>query len=253
MARERGNAAIVQLLKQSGATDLSASGVSFKAAIASDRPASGVLTQIDPSTGKQRWPADGKITDTNLLVPVSFTNSIGEFITDAIPARLFANKLIYITTNGGGGTIRLEKLPPDLQGKFGYDPQAAQAADMAEQQKKMREQQFYQQQKEFLDQQARRDAALKMAMQHRYQITGRVIQKISDGLLISMDTTGNNNYVTLLLIGYPNYDNVAADDHVSQYAFGVGTYKYTTVNHSENTIHAFNCDTNAAVEYYLTH
>jgi hypothetical protein len=45
-------------------------------------------TNVDPSTGMLQWPADGKITDTNLFAPISFTNSIGDFITDAIPARI---------------------------------------------------------------------------------------------------------------------------------------------------------------------
>ena len=46
------------------------------------------------------------------------------------------------------GMMPLESLSQDLQEKFGYDPQTAQAADDAEQAKKAREQQIVQQQRE---------------------------------------------------------------------------------------------------------
>jgi hypothetical protein len=48
----------------------------------------------------------------------------------------------------------LDSLPEDLRKKFGYDPQAAQAADEAEQAKKDRQQQIVQQQQEIAVQQA---------------------------------------------------------------------------------------------------
>lgn len=121
-------------------------------------------TNVNPSTGRPQWPADGKITDTNFQMPVSFTNSIGDFIPDAIPARLFANKLIYTTAEGGGGTIRLEKLPPDLQKKFGYNPSDAAAADIADKQKKEQREQFRRQQTELAAQEANWDAELKNAI-----------------------------------------------------------------------------------------
>lgn len=112
-------------------------------------------TNVDPSTGMPQWPADGKITDTNLLVPVSFTNSIGNFITDAIPARLFANKLIYITANGGGGTIRLDRLPEELRERFGYNERMADLAEKNDRIKKEREDQIHHQQLQAIREQAK--------------------------------------------------------------------------------------------------
>jgi hypothetical protein len=246
-----GKAAIVQLQAWLD----NASGKPVNAGVASDKPASDVLTYIDPSTRKPRWPADGKITDTNLLVPVSFTNSIGEFIPDAIPARLFANKLIYITTNGGGGTIRLEKLPPDLQAKFNYNHDAAAEADQVDADKKGREAVSRQQQKELADQQAQWDAALNKALAKKARFYCDVIQKIDAGLLVSSPGSYSTDVssVTLLVKDYPHYDSVAAQDQILVSAFPIGLYSYTTVNHSENTIHVWTCSTNVAVEYYLTH
>ena len=247
-----GKAAIVQLQAWLD----NASGKTVNAGVASDKTTSDVLTHnFDPSTRKPRWPVDGKITDTNLLVPVSFTNSIGEFIPDAIPARLFANKLIYITTNGGGGTIRLEKLPPVLQAKFNYNHDAAAEADQVDADKKTREAVSRQQQKELADQQAQWDAAVNKALAKKTQFYCDVIQKIDAGLLVSSPGSYSTEVssVTLLVKDYPHYDTVAAQDQILVRAFPIGLYSYTTVNHSENTIHVWTCSTNVAVEYYLTH
>jgi ankyrin repeat protein len=254
MARERGNAAIVQLLKKSGATDLSPLEALSKRQLHSTSQLD-VPTQIDPSTGRQRWPADGKITDTNLLVPVSFTNSIGEFITDAIPARLFANKLIYITTNGGGGTIRLENLPPDLRAKFHYNQDAAAEADQIDADKKARMNEYARQQAVVAQSEFERSEAEKRAGQHKAMIIGYVIQKIDAGLLVSwnLGTEENSDRRTILLKDHPNYATLAANDGIYCWAFNDGLYSYTTVNKSENTVHAFTCSTNAAIDYYLTH
>ena len=52
------------------------------------------------------------------------------------------------------GTMRMDSLPEDLLQKIGYDPQAAQADDDAENQKKARQQELAQQLREFIAQQA---------------------------------------------------------------------------------------------------
>jgi hypothetical protein len=77
-------------------------------------------------------------TNTNsVTVFISFTNTVGEYITNAEVVSLAPNKLVY-RANGGlsGGTIRLEKLPPDLQAKFNYDPDEANKADQIENDKR---------------------------------------------------------------------------------------------------------------------
>ncbi len=80
-------------------------------------------------------------TNTNSApIIVSFTNSVGFYVTNAEVVSVAPNKLIY-RANGGlvAGTIRLEKLPPDLQAKFNYDPDEANKADQMENDKKIAE------------------------------------------------------------------------------------------------------------------
>jgi ankyrin repeat protein len=129
IAKRMGNVPIMQLLRQAGATALSAADSSFNVAVASG-------TNTDSS---------GYVTNEALLTLFTLTNSAGDVITNAVLVKLTANKFIY-KTPGGGGMMPLASLPEDLQEKFGYDPQAAQAADDADQQKKVRQQQLYQQQ-----------------------------------------------------------------------------------------------------------
>jgi ankyrin repeat protein len=138
IAKQMGNAPIVQLLRQAGATALSASDSSFNVAVASG-------TNTDTS---------GYVTNEALLTPFTLTNSAGDVTTNAVLVKLTANKFVYKTDAGGMGMLPLASLPEDLRKKFGYDPQAAQADDEAEQAKKARQQQYDQQQRELAAQQA---------------------------------------------------------------------------------------------------
>jgi len=138
IAKRMGNAAIVQLLRQAGATASSASESFFNAAVASG-------TNTDSS---------GYVTNAALLTPFTLTNSVGDVITNAVLVKLTPNKFIYKTPNGGEGMMPLASLSKDLREKFGYDPQAAQAADEVENQKKARQQEIAQQQQDFAAQQA---------------------------------------------------------------------------------------------------
>ena len=227
-----GYAAIAQLLRQAGANALSASGSSFNAVVASG-------TNTDSS---------GYVSNAVLLTPFTLTNSAGNVVTDAVLVKLMPNKFLYKTLSGGEMAIRpLESLSKDLQEKFGYDPQVAQVADYADQQKKARQQALAQQQQLAMNAQAKWDAALATALKHKGQLEGKVIQKISGGLLVSM------NEKIYLLKDYPGYDNAVSDDYVNYPTFGIGSYTYETVNKSENTIRTLTCSTNVAVNYYLTH
>jgi hypothetical protein len=130
IAKRLGNASIVQLLRQAGAIALSASDSSFNVAVAS-------RTNTDSS---------GYVTNAVLLTPFTLTNSVGDVITNAVLVKLTVNKFVYKTDAGAMGMLTLASLPEDLRRKFGYDPQAAQAADDAEQANKARQQQIVQQQ-----------------------------------------------------------------------------------------------------------
>jgi ankyrin repeat protein len=138
IARRIGNMAVVRLLQQAGATASSASESSFNPVVASG-------TNTDRS---------GNVTNAALLIPFTLTNSAGNVITNAVLVQLTPNKFIYKTAVGGMGMLPLASLPEDLRKKFGYDLQAAQAADETDQRKKARQQQYAQQQREFAAQQA---------------------------------------------------------------------------------------------------
>ncbi|MGB7749394.1 MAG: hypothetical protein WBN75_19140 [Verrucomicrobiia bacterium] len=190
-------------------------------------------------------------TNTNSApIFISFTNTVGEYITNAQVVSLAPNKLVYRAADGlGGGTIRLEKLPPELQAKLNYDPDEANKADQIDNDRKAadREKQAIAQFQ--ANEQARRDEAYQKILKHRVYITGKIIQKIDDGLLLSCPV--DDGYMTILLRNHPRYDVLAAQDEVQIYGFPLGTYSYTTVNNSKNTIHDWTCDTNIAISYYL--
>ncbi len=117
---------------------------SVNAVFTTEKPSSFARTNTDSS---------GYVTNANLLTPFTVTNSAGVVFTNAVLVKLMPNKFIYKTPGGAMGTLRLDSLPEDLLQKIGYDPQAAQAADEAENQKKARQQELAQQQRAFAAQQ----------------------------------------------------------------------------------------------------
>jgi TPR repeat protein len=121
------------------------SGNSTNVIVASNKPSGFAQTNTDSS---------GYVTNANLLTPFTVTNSAGEVFTNAVLVKLMPNKFIYKTPGGAMGILRLDSLPEDLLQKIGYDPQAAQATDEAENQKKARQQELAQQQRAFAAQQA---------------------------------------------------------------------------------------------------
>src|ERR1035437_9103176 len=118
---------------------------SVNAVFTTEKASSFAITNTDSS---------GYVTNANLLTPFTVTNSAGVVFTNAVLVKLMPNKFIYKTPGGAMGTLRLDALPEDLLQKIGYDPQVAQAADEAENQKKARQQELAQQQRAFAAQQA---------------------------------------------------------------------------------------------------
>jgi ankyrin repeat protein len=179
-AKQKGDAAIVQLLQQAGATksssvkqdeemtkdlkELQESSDAISNSLRNlQQPAAVPVTFSVSVPEKPVKPAfvfgtnadsAGYVTNAALLTPFTLTNTAGDVITNAVLSKLTANKFIYKTPSGGMGMLPLGSLPEDLLKKIGYDPQAAQAADDAENQKKAREQELAQQQRAFAAQQA---------------------------------------------------------------------------------------------------
>jgi len=198
--------------------------------------------------------SSGYVTNAALLTPFTLTNSEGNVFTDAVFVKITANKFIYKAGNGTMGTKRLDTLPPELLARIGYDPSNAAAADFKEQQQK----EALRRQQELDRQQRARDALVQEVLKSQEKITGDVIQKIDAGLLLT--TPGRaypdvpyDEWRTILLADYPNTETAVAKDQIFANGFPIGTFSYTTVNNSQNTIRMWTCDTNRAVEYYIEH
>ncbi len=71
---------------------------------------------------------------------ISFTNANGVFITNATAIKMAENKLLYRIPEGGG-IVRLDSLPTNIQAMFNYNPAKAAIADQHERQAKMVQQQ----------------------------------------------------------------------------------------------------------------
>jgi ankyrin repeat protein len=220
VARKNGNTAIVQLLQP------------VNLAVASG-------TNTDSS---------GYVTNTDLLTPFTLTNSAGDVVTNAVLVKLTPNKFIYKTPDGAEGMLPLKSLPENLRSKFGYDPTYAALADRFETEKK---EEIYQQQQIQLEQKSRLDNANKEMTNHVWTLYGRVVQKIDEGLLVSLKMDDYKTQI-ILLKDYPNESGAAEDDEIKRtVAYQTGNFSYDTVNGSKSTIHVFTCSKNVALEYYL--
>jgi hypothetical protein len=220
-------------------------------------------------------------TNTNTApIFISFTNSTGDFITNAEVTKVLPNKLYYEIPSGGG-CVRLDALPAAERAQFNYDPYAANQADTDEALKKKREQQY------LADVAAQK--ALEMGKaecaQSRKTVSGKVIQKIEEGLLVdsgreALDEVGvtTSHYYAngdasggttdavfegtkpgatclglVLLEDDPDYDQIVDDNLVQAIAYPDGQFTYTTANNSSKTIRRFTMDFNKAFDYWKSH
>jgi hypothetical protein len=201
---------------------------------------------------------------------ISFTNSLGDYVTNAEVVSWSANKLIYRTEGGlGGGTIHLDKLPPELQAKFNYNPEAAAKADLLESERKLKERTAQAEQREQLQLLADREANREKMNKQATKIEGRVIQTLDKGVLISCFSSRDRSFFPdeiykswqsknlfgtldeaeniIFLVDYPFKNQLAADDTLGTVAYPDGFYKYSTVNHSENTVRRYTSSLDQAV------
>lgn len=203
--------------------------------------------------------SSGYVTNANLLAPFTLTNSVGDVITDAVLVKLTANKFVYKTPSGAMGMLRLDSLSKDLQEKFGYDPQAAQAADEAEKQKKVRLQQYDQQQRENVAAQAAQAAIWKQVQRYKseFDVTGdtlRVDQVTKEGILASYNHVDSEPDLSFSMVyfvkDYPKKDALSDGETISGPFYEIGSYTYTSVMGSSKTIQCLTCSPNVAFQYY---
>jgi hypothetical protein len=208
---------------------------------------------------------------TNLVI--SFTNTSGVFVTNAEVEKLLGNKLLY-KTDTGGGTIRLDALPKNIQAELGFDPIAAQAADLAEQKQRME----YKKQSLALIRAQELDALKKNFAQGSRTISGRIIQKIPEGLLVDSgredidevghkdiefdsqgnmatsltttvqegDTAGATCLGLVLLEDHPRAAELVDDNVVVTIGYPDGQFSYKAVSGGQKTIRKFTTDFNKA-------
>jgi len=215
-------------------------------------------------------------TNTNSApIFISFTNTLGEYITNAEVVSLSPNKLIYRADGGlRGGTIRLDKLSPDLQATFHYDPDEANKADQIENDKKVADLKKRMAAQQVANEQARLEECRQKMKAQAIVLCARVIQRLDDGLLLraadseentdgyaydnlfqawqkSYDSgaAGSAHWVSgiVFLADYPFKNQTAADDKFITIAYPDGFHKYTTVNHSENTVRRYTSSLDKAV------
>ena len=202
--------------------------------------------------------SSGYVTNANLLTPFTLTNSSGNVVTDAVLVKLTPNQFIYKTPNGGMGMMRLDLLPKELQEKFGFDPQAAHAADEADKKKKARQQQYAQRQREIAAMQEAQSAIWKQVETNRnmFAVTGdslKVEQVTKDGVLASynlLDVEGIPRSLRYFVKGIPNQDALIDGATISGPFYKIGTYSYTSVMGASETIKCLTCSPQLAFNYY---
>ena len=211
------------------------------------------------------------IAQTNLII--SFTNTSGEFVKRAEVTKILPNK-IYYRTEAGGGSIRLDALPSNLQEKLGYDAAELRSADLAEKAKRLDEQRLA-----AANLKARQLEGLKAIFASKSRtVSGKIIQKIPEGLLVEsgqseidqvghtdveFDRMGNMSTSTtatlqegdtarslclglVLLEDHPRYDQLVDDNVVVILAYPDGQFSYKSVGGGQKTVRKFTADFNRA-------
>lgn len=230
-----------------------------------------VICLIAPRLGAQ----------TNIdTTPFAFTNSSGLVVTDAVATRVFPNK-IYFRHSFGIGSARLENLSPELQQRFNYNPAKAAAADQQEAIAKKQQMVAAEKSREQHAVQTRIQTAQQALIQRSRTISGKIIQKIPEGLLVDsgredIDQVGHTDVefnargdmstsktVTLqegdtagalclglvLLADHPRYNQLVDDNVVVVLAYPDGQFSYKAVSGGQKTVRKFTADFNKAFSH----
>ena len=202
---------------------------------------------------------------TNVFI--TFTNKAGTLVSNAEVVKVDANKLIYRIPSGGG-TVKLSDLPPALQEQFGYNAKKAAAVDENEQKARAAD---LQQRAAMAATQEKYNRLKARLVQGSRRVDGKILQKISDGLLVQSGdhgralreyredvygarggtmTEGNapgaEALSLVLLQDYPD-PNMVDDGHVDVIAYPIGLYSYDSVGKSQKTVRKFSCNLDTAI------
>jgi hypothetical protein len=209
---------------------------------------------------------------------ISFTNAAGNFIADAKVVKIFPNKLIYLTASGGG-TIRLDALPPSLQKKFGFNPTNAATADTKDEVEEQTKDQAIYDNQLLASQQFQVEVLRNRVFQTCRIVWGRVVQKLPGGLLVdsgeepvpealksepefeahgNMTTThktegdeakepGAQCKGLVFLADYPDYGPAVVGDYVQILVYRMGDYIYRPAFGGQKTVRKFTADLDKAI------
>jgi hypothetical protein len=142
---------------------------------------------------------------------------------------------VSIRHSTGIATVPLDKLPPDLQQRFGYDPKKAAEYRKAEAEKQAALQKSEQQRRDLLKHQAKKEELEKRANEPRGRPEykhGNVFQVLDDGLLLE-DRYHSNFY---LLVGYSDQKKAVEGDEITCWAARSGEYVYIDTSGARRTV-----------------
>jgi hypothetical protein len=212
----------------------------------------------------------GYVTNVDALTPFTMTNAEGVLITNAVMVRLMDNKFVYKTASGDEGTLRMDTLSKEMQERFRYDAVRAAAADRNDHIKKTVAEANTRAELSFLREQDKQERAYKIAISKQAAFYADVHEKVYGGLIVvTPGEYGEEDYRTnivldgrivsvaldskIMLKHYRLEAKVIYGDQIHTTAFPIGNYSHDLANGETETLPAWTCDTNEAVEYYLTH
>lgn len=153
---------------------------------------------------------------------------------------------VGIIYSGGIASLPLEKLSPELQKRFGYDPQKAEQHRQTEAQRQAAWQKAEQ---ERMAQQAIEQAKAEKCT-GSLEFVATVVQVIPEGLLLRVTAGGNGFFLAKndppldwVLIGHPQHDTLAESNVVRGSAYRDGVFRYTTVLGASRTVERWVCCT----------
>ena len=171
---------------------------------------------------------------------ITFTNKAGDVIKDATVIRFDAVKLVY-TAGMAGGTVNLADLPDDLQARFGFDSDKAEAADKQNHARRSQEAQAQADQAQ-VDDGTRQQVWVGAS---KVLISGHILQRLAGGILVNSGNgrgpnAGGQVFEGLCFVtDYPAMSAVTDGALIGVMAYPNGVYQYPSVSGAGKTVRRF--------------
>jgi hypothetical protein len=211
----------------------------------------------------------------------SFTNKYGE-VTHAVVLRVEPDGIVYKYLSGGagGGKVSFTNLPAELRERFGYDPDASASYGRLQIEKRQQEAERVRAAQVLAAERARAEATQKRVQAGSRTVSGKVLQKLSEGLLVDSgadflakvgDTSTTItrgaifkrktvaftevNEPRALCLGLcllqddPRYRSIVDGDYITVLAYPIGQYSYTAVSGGTKTVRKFTASLAKAIRH----